>query len=83
MTSDLYLHIYPYRVLSLAVKVPALKDPGDSTITGMCPGSEDWWLIIMDFSSPKSVIFSFCAQTMPRRFLVDTTYIDICKAAGN
>ena len=31
----------------------------------------------MGFSSPKSVIFSFSAQTMPRRFLVDTTYTHI------
>ena len=31
----------------------------------------------MGFSSPKSVIFSFCAQTMPRTFLVDTTYTHI------
>ena len=32
------------------------------------------------------VIFNFYAQTMPRKFLVDTTYIHmyvLCKAAGN
>ena len=31
----------------------------------------------MDFKSPKLVIFNFYAQIMPRRFLVDTTYVYI------
>ena len=32
----------------------------------------------MGFKSPKLVILNFYAQTMPRRFLVDTTHIYIC-----
>ena len=42
----------------------------------------------MSVKSPKLVIFNFYAQIMPRKFLVDTTYIHmyvLCKAcaAGN
>ena len=40
----------------------------------------------MGFKSPKLVIFNFYAQTMPRRFLVDTMYVRVyvlCKAAGD
>ena len=29
----------------------------------------------MDIKFPKLVIFNFCAQIMPRRFFVDTTYV--------
>ena len=44
----------------------------------MCPGFEEWWC--------KTCDFNFYAQTMARRFLVDTTYIRmyvLYKAAGN
>ena len=36
----------------------------------------------MHFISSKLAIFNFCAQTIPRRILVDTMYV-LCKAAGN
>ena len=40
----------------------------------------------MGFKFPKLVIFSFYAQIIPRRFLVDTMYVHMyvfCKPAGN
>ena len=33
---------------------------------------------IMDVKSSKLVIFNFSAQTMPRRSLVDSTYVHMC-----
>ena len=37
----------------------------------------------MGFKFSKLVIFNFYTQIMPRRFLVDTVYVHLCKPAGN
>ena len=50
------------------------------------PRFEEWWLYKWVFKSPKLVTFNFYAETIPREFLLDTTYVCmyvLCKAAGN